>query len=222
MCENPKWASLAILDFHDGEGFLIETLTITENNCTLSGAWSFKSVSAKDFKSVISDRLLINLAKQTSFKPRDFNCIEVSFTSFLADAAEKAAQTNQMLEEYLSRNEKDYKNFMQIPPNERKLVPKVVKKKLEPMYLNDWTFEVDEINPQSTLITLGKQDSIAGTPREMVHLIQFSWLTKHIIEKWLSDESERSSKRYLDPTFAEIRILPKTWFEEMQNLKINR
>jgi hypothetical protein len=64
MCENPKWASLAILDFHDGEGFLIETLTITENNCTLSGAWSFKSVSAKDFKSVISDRLLINLANR--------------------------------------------------------------------------------------------------------------------------------------------------------------
>ena len=221
MSENPTWATLAIVGHNESSGYLVETIFINESECSLSGAWSFASLELSEFANVISNRLIIDLTPRGKYQINysQYSSKEVNLNSFIADALDQAQFCQAKFEEYLFRNLADYKEYMAVPPKDRKLLPKVVKKKLEPMYLHNWLFNVDLEEPEKTLETMGKRAIINGTPSEMRQIIQCAWLVKTLIDNWLQDEVERVSRKYLDNSFKELKILPKTWAEALKSIQ---
>jgi hypothetical protein len=86
---------------------------------------------------------------------------------------------------------------MGVPPEERKLLPKVKNVKLEPIFLDSWDYVYDSNNPELTLRVMKKRDRIEGTPEELRRINSNAWLFKFLIEKWHSDETERCTRDYL-------------------------
>jgi hypothetical protein len=66
---------------------------------------------------------------------------------------------------------------------------------------------------------MGKRAAISGTPLEMRQIIQCAWLLKTLVDNWLQDEIERVSRKYLDDSFKELNILPKTWMQALKSIQ---
>ena len=58
---------------------------------------------------------------------------------------------------------------------------------------------------------MGIVGQIAGTANEMKKVMPAARLTKFYIDNWLSDESERKSKKFVNDEESEITVLPKCW-----------
>ena len=108
---------------------------------------------------------------------------------------------------------------MSIPLTERKSLPKVIKKKLEPTNYHSWNLTFDEKDPKATIRQLGKRESISGTPKEMEVLITTSWLVRYLLDRWRADESDRTSRDYLDSSYLEFQILPESWMNQRKKLE---
>jgi hypothetical protein len=218
-----SWANLGILSFEEQFGFSVETLSIDEQSCNLSGAWSFDDLEDTSLKNILLNRLLIvlGISDKESIANR-FESQTVEISTFISDAAQEAESGVILFNDYLEKNAKEYTQYMAVPPTERKLLPKVVKKKLEPIYAHSWNLTFDEFSPEQTLRQLGKRDYIAGTPGDMKRLIATSWLVKHLVNRWRDDENERKSRDYLYPDGASAELLPKSWMVKLQKLNSSK
>lgn len=222
MNVSPNWASLAVVCFEPKFGYSIETISIDTQSCSLTGAWDFETLDEPDVENILEQRLIVtsgitnrnNLVKQ-------YSSSGVDLKTFITDASSAAQDGVTRFGKYLDQNEKDYSAYMAIPPLERKLLPKVVKKKLELIYAHSWKLDFDELRPELTLRQLGKRDSIDGTPSNMKRVIATSWLIKHLVDRWREDEVERTSRGYLYPEGRDFQLLPPTWMQILVSLKEN-
>jgi hypothetical protein len=217
---NPKSANLAVLSFEEGLGFAIETVSVDSQSCNLSGAWDFEDLEDASLKDLLFNRLLIvsGVLEKESMANR-FAAQKVEISTFILDAAQEAESGVILFNNYLERNAKEYEEYMAVPPVERKLLPKVAKKKLEPINAHAWEMSFDEARPELTLRQLGKRESIEGTPPSMKRLIATSWLIKHLVDRWRDDETERTSRSYLYPEGRDFQILPSSWMESLDSLQ---
>ena len=220
MQANPTWANLGVICFEKGLGYSIETISVEPNSCTLSGAWDFETLDDPAVISILGARLVITCGLDDGEAVVNrFASKRVDIKTFIADASESAKDGIERFNRYLDENARQYAEYMSIPPAERKLLPKVIKKKLEPIYAHSWELSYDELAPELTLRQLGKRESIEGTPQNMVRLITTSWLIKHLVDRWREDEMERKSREYLYPEGEGLEVLPHSWMTEL--LKLN-
>lgn len=222
MTRNPIWANLAIIDVNQPKGCVVETIFITDAEITLSGAWFFDDYNDPDLAIVLENRLVVTDSKQKNIDLSKLGSVMVSLDEFLKDADKRARDSVDIFNHYVKKCEEDYKSYMAIPPAERRLLPKMVKRKFEPIYMNDWGLKIDLMNPGKTLDSFRKRSEILGTPPEMKYAIQLSWLLKHLIEMWKQDEAERFGRKAMDASFAEFKILPESWLKQVAAIEGNR
>lgn len=222
MTQNPRWANLAVLSFDERFGYAIETISIDEQSCNLSGAWDFETLDEHEVKSILEQRLIITSGvPDGNILAKAFFSSWVNIKTFIDDASFAAEDGVSRFDKYLEQNAKDYSDYMAIPPSERKQLPKVVKKKLEPIYVHSWELNFDELRPELTLRQLGKRDSIDGTPSNMKRVLATSWLIKHLVDRWRVDEVERTSRGYLYPEGRDFQLFPHSWMQILVSLKEN-
>jgi hypothetical protein len=223
MNDSPTWASLAVVSFEQQYGYSIETISIDTQSCSLAGAWDFETLNEPEVKNILEQRLIVTSGVMNSLHfAKGYSSSWVDLKTFITDAATAAQDGVTRFGKYLDQNEKDYSAYMAIPPLERKLLPKVVKKKLEPIYAHSWKLDFDELRPELTLRQLEKRDSIDGTPPNMKRVIATSWLLKHLVDRWRDDENERKSRDYLYPDGESAELLPKSWMVELQKLNSSK
>ena len=75
----------------------------------------------------------------------------------------------------------------------------------------DWPSDVDLNRSSDFLESLGMVGDIEGTAIEMKNVMPAARLVKFLVDKWLSDEAERKSKKFVTGKEAEITILPTCW-----------
>lgn len=213
MAHLPSWANLAVIDIAPNGGCSLETLFVTDEETALTGAWYFEDKSDPDISLLIQDRLVLKVDPAVNFDFKKYQTSEVHLNDFVEDARVRTLESVRIFDHYVTMREEEYKAYMAIPPAERKALPKVVKRKFEPFYFNDWSFQVDLKNPAKTLEQLGKRSLIDGTPKEMFKVNTFSRLIKYLLEKWKEDESERFARKFMDESFQEFKILPETWLQ---------
>ena len=219
MKKLPTWASLAIISYDQNFGYAIETISVDTNSCTLSGAWDFETLEDPALTNILGARLVITCGIENGeVVANRFASKRVDIQTFISDASESAKDGIERFNRYLEENARQYFDYMSIPPAERKLLPKVVKKKLEPIETHSWDLTYDEFAPELTLRQLGKRESIEGTPRNMVRLNTTSWLIKHLVDRWREDEVERKSRDYLYSEDGGLDVLPRSWMMELSKL----
>jgi len=213
------WASLAVICYDQDFGYAIETISVDSQSCNLSGAWDFETLDDPALTNIIGARLVITCGLDNGdVVANRFSSKRVDIKSFIADASVSAKDGIERFNQYLEENARQYSEYMSIPPAERKLLPKVIKKKLEPIYAHSWELTYDELAPELTLRQLGKRESIEGTPQNMVRLITTSWLIKHLVDRWREDEMERKSREYLYLEDEGLEVLPHSWMTELLEL----
>lgn len=201
-------------------GYSIETISVDTNSCTLSGAWDFETLENPALKNILHARLVVTCGVENGeVIANQFNSTRVDIKTFITDASNSAKDGINRFNQYLEENAKQYSEFMAIPPSERKLLPKVIKKKLEPIYAHSWDISYDEFSPELTLRQMGKRESIEGTPPNMVRLMNTSWLIKHLVDRWREDELERISRSYLYPEARNLQVLPSSWMLCLEDLQ---
>lgn len=220
MTPSPAWANLAIVTFKETYGYAIGTISLNADSCHLAGAWQFQELNDDSLQVILRRKLILMIGVQKELiNPKTFSSLIVDIPSFIHDSKQSAIQGAQRLNSYIETNIKEYETYMSISPTERKSLPKVIKKKLEPMNSHSWNLTFDEKDPQATIRQLGKRESIAGTPKEMEFLISTSWLVKYLLDRWRADESERTSRDYLDSSYLEFKILPESWMNQRKKLE---
>lgn len=220
MQANPTWANLGIICFDKNFGYSIETISVDTNSCSLSGAWDFETLDDSTVESILGNRLIVTCGLENGeVVAKRFASKKVDIKTFINDASNSAKDGIERFNRYLDENARQYSEYMSIPPAERKRLPKVIKKKLEPIYANSWDLAYDEFAPELTLRQMGKRESIEGTPRNMVRLIATSWLIKHLVDRWREDEVERTSRSYLYPEGVDFQVLPLSWMTNLINLQ---
>jgi hypothetical protein len=220
MQTNPTWANLGVICFEKGMGYSIETISVDTNSCTLSGAWNFETLDDPTLTNILAPCLVITCGLDSGeVVANRFASKKVDIKTFIADAYVSARDGIERFNRHLEENARQYAEYISIPPAERKLLPKVIKKKLEPIHAHSWALAYDELVPELTLRQLGKRESIEGTPQNMVRLVTTSWLIKHLVDRWREDEIERKSREYLYPEDGGLEVLPRSWMTEL--LKLN-
>jgi hypothetical protein len=222
MSQNPIWANLAIIDMNQPRGCVVETIFVTDAEVTLSGAWLFEDYKDPDLAIILENRLVLTDSRQKNLDLKKLGSVTVSLDEFVKDADKRAKESEIIFDQYVKKSADEYKAYMSIPPAERRLLPKMAKRKFEPIFMNNWGFEIDLGNPGKTLESFQKRSEIIGTPPEMKYVIQISWLLKHLIEMWKQDEAERFGRKAMDPSFAEFRILPESWLKQVATIEMNR
>jgi hypothetical protein len=212
---NPTWANLAIIDSYGKSGLAIATIFVTPDEVSLSGAWFFPDTKDPDISNVVQNRLVLSTSHEVPIDLVSIGSVKVDIQEFVNGARDRAEETRQIFRDYLEKNELEHKAYMAIPSAERKLLPKVNKKKLEPMFLNEWDFDVDLKNPQEMLRRLGKRVEIEGAASEMKLINQASRLVKILLEMWSQDERDRYTRTFIDKSFEEFKLMPDLWLKPL-------
>jgi hypothetical protein len=212
-----RYASIAVVDHISIEKVAIESISITDESCDLSGAWLVDSKDSELLSNILSGKLIIELGSPESsnakveLKLQD----QISIQDFLDDARQEIEVANKLFTDHVERNLQEYSSYMQIAPAERKLMPKVVKKNLVPPDFSNWPGVVDMNNPEQELRKLGKLESISGTQLEMKRVLAASRLLQILLYMWKNDEVERNNRVYVLGSDAEMTILPKSWMSKL-------
>lgn len=212
-----KYVSLAVVDFVSEKKIAIETISISQDACDLSGAWLLEVDDREVIKNILTGKLIISLSADDNLKIIDgsLSVRTVSISSFLSDAKTEVSIANKLFESYVERNKREYAEYMGVKPLERKLLPKVIKKNLTPPEFSAWPDKVDLTNPAGELQQLGKLGKIQGTPSDMEKVLGASRLIQTLINMWKSDESERLNRVYVLGEDADSTILPKSWLNSL-------
>lgn len=207
-------AKIAIVDLSAGK-IAIETIAINSKTCNLVGAWLLNGAEIESIKDIIGNSPILFLNENNSKEIQKLfkNNNKLVLQTFIEEARAKATLTHNTFKDYVEYCEQKYRVYMAVPPAERKLLSKVTRKNLEPVFLNNWNIQINTQFPELALRSLGKRDSIPGTPTEMKLVNTTAWLTKFLIEFWLQDEIERSGKTYLPDNLTELQLLPPSWLK---------
>ena len=211
-----NYASIAIIEFCENE-ILVEAISVTEDICDLSGAWNFDHENLEKIKNVLGNKLLILIGEKKKLPNslREFENKLVSIQDFLDQAKYEAKKALQLYEEFHEKNEKEYLEYMQVKPAERKLLPKVTKKKLIAPIFYDWPDSINLDEAEKELTRLGKLSKIEGTPNEMRKILAAARLVQILIKFWINDENERLNRQYVTEEMAKVTILPPPWLKQV-------
>jgi hypothetical protein len=213
-----SYASIVIVEFLPAEVIVVEKISVTLNSCDLSGAWKIEEGNYTLLNQIIQNSFIIVVGNK-SFA-QDFmnshSVIQLQIQDFLVEAKRDAIRAIEFYEEYMIQNDKEYAAYMSIKPVERKLLPKVSKKKLVKPEFYDWPDFVDIDEAESFLYSKGIKREFSGSDLSFRKILASANLVKLFIDKWRMDEVERSNRLYLLGKEASISLLPLIWLQHLK------
>ena len=211
------YAGIAVVDLNLGDKIAIESISVTQDACDLSGAWLLKIGEEEKIETILENKLVIVIGGGNTSKslPAIQETKRVYINDFLGEAREEVLTALRLFQEFNAKNQQEYDAYMKIKPAERKLLPKVTRKNLVEPNFSSWPDSLDlEISTQE-LEKLGKLSSIKGTPDDMKRILAASRLLQILIYMWKNDEVERLNRQYVIGSDAKSTILPAIWLENL-------
>jgi hypothetical protein len=188
------YASLNIIEIVDSSKLVISKISISSEGCVLSGGWVFNLDESDQIGLVISNSRVLTIGSASDLTPviKKYNLRVLSTKDFFLEAARDVKLGIQRFEEFKAEDIKKRKNLV-----------------LPDFY--EWPSDVDLNRSSEILESLGMAGAIEGTAIEMRNVMPAARLVKFFVDKWLSDEAERKSKKFVTGKEAEITILPTCW-----------
>lgn len=188
------YSTLAILQFVTSEKVAVAAISVTADDSVISGAWVLPVEDSTKIELVLSNRriLRINKTQPEIDLIANLHLKEINFPDFFAEARADVKAAIDI-----------YEGFKALNPKKRKGLVK-------PKFF-DWPIDIDLSKSISLLEENGLQGVIQGTDPEFQDVLTAARLTKFYIDKWRSDENERSSRKYVDGVQAITTILPAVW-----------
>jgi hypothetical protein len=211
------FASLALIEQIGEEEIAIWAISVTSTSTELSGAWVIKSNDLNRFRSITDGKLHMEISSQD--KTRKLLGLDphlkVSIEDFIAEARNDAIEGAAIFHKHLVDNEKAYKDYMAVAPNDRKLLPKVVRQKLIEPEFNNWPERFKLEDSKNYLDKIGKKGLLKSADPKLEKILITARCMQAFIEMWKRDEVERKNKVYLDAETASETILPKSWLQKL-------
>lgn len=216
MISTISYGSLAVVEVQTQGEVAIETVSVTPDTCDLSGAWLIPMGQLTEISQIIDGRLLLIIGSRTKAEEMLANNLgsEVTIQEFVIEADRDASAAIKAFEKYLVQNEEAYSKYMSINPTERKLLPKVVKKKLIHPEFYDWPQELDVTRPNEFLVSQRKIGEITGADPKLQNVLATAKLVKFLIDLWRRDELERKNRLYVNDSEAVVSIFPNCWLSK--------
>jgi len=88
MATSTYYASIAVVELHPGDLVTIESISVTEGECVLSGAWGFNISEEENISNVLSGKMIVPLGekKELGKLPIKSEMIFLDSVPFLIDA----------------------------------------------------------------------------------------------------------------------------------------
>jgi hypothetical protein len=213
------YGSIAVVEVLTTGEIAIESISITPESCELSGAWLISEIEVEVLDQILAGRLLLPIGDRSKVVEmlNKFLEREVSIEEFVDEARWDAQSALTAFEDYVNQSEIEYAQYMSINPTDRKLLPKVVKKKLVSPGFYQWPEEIDLSKSQEILKSVGKLSEVPGTAVGMKDVLTAARLIKHLVDMWHRDEIERSNRLYVVDQAAQISILPNCWLSKIES-----
>ena len=188
------YASLNIVEIVESSKLVVSKISVSSEGCVLSGGWVFELDDSEQISLVISNSRVLAIGSASDLTPviKKYNLRILSTKDFFVEAARDVNLGIQRFEEFKAEDVKKRKNLV---------VPDFY----------DWPSDVDLNRSSDVLESLGMAGAIEGTAIEMRNVMPAARLVKFFVDKWLSDEAERKSKKFVTGKEAEITILPTCW-----------
>lgn len=190
---NYAYASIALFEVQSDE-VAIATLSVTTVECVLSGGWLLPLSNLADVKNVLTDKLTSPASANDETKALivKLNLNVVNFSDFLKDAGLESKIAIEQYEEFKAEQPGKRKNLV---------VPDFY----------SWPSKIDLLDPKTELKKINMQENISGTAPEMEQVLSAARLVKFFIEKWISDETERSNRKFVQGEAKLSTPLPPSW-----------
>lgn len=196
MTTSTYYASIAIVEVHPDDTVTIESISVTEGECVLSGAWGFNISENENISNVLSGKMIIPIGEQTKIQklPIKGEIVILDSAPFLIDAKKAAEEALDAYETFKSEN----------------LTKR--KKLVAPEFYN-WPDSINFNASADYLESIGKMATPSGTPEGFKKTLSAARLVKHLVDMWQLDEQERNNRKYVEGEDAKITILPESWLE---------
>jgi len=196
MATSTYYASIAVVELHPGDLVTIESISVTEGECVLSGAWGFNISEEENISNVLSGKMIVPLGekKELGKLPIKSEMIFLDSVPFLIDAKKAAKEALEAYETFKSEN----------------LTKR--KKLVAPEFYN-WPDSINFNESADYLESIGKMATPSGTPDNFKKTLSAARLVKHLVDMWQLDEQERNNRKYVEGEEAKITILPESWLE---------
>ena len=196
MATSTYYASIAVVELHPGDLVTIESISVTEGECVLSGAWGFNISEDENISNVLSGKMIVPLSekKELGKLPIKSEMIILDSVPFLIDAKKAAKEALEAYETFKSEN----------------LTKR--KKLVAPEFYN-WPDSINFNESADYLESIGKMATPSGTPDNFKKTLSAARLVKHLVDMWQLDEQERNNRKYVEGEDAKITILPESWLE---------
>lgn len=190
---NASYASIALLEVKSNQ-VAISTLSVTTEECVLSGGWILQRTNIADVKNVLTDKLILptSINDETKELSLELDLKIVSFEDFLREAQLESKIAIEQYEEFKAEQPGKRKNLV-IPD------------------FYSWPSKIDVLKPKEELKKINLQENISGTAPEMEQVLSAARLVKFFIDKWLADESERSNRKFVQGEAKRATPLPTSW-----------
>jgi hypothetical protein len=188
------YASLNIIEIVDASKLVVSKISISSEGCVLSGGWVFELADVEQIGLVISKSRVLPIGSFSDLSPviKKYSLRVLATKDFFVEAARDVELGIQRFEEFKAEDVKKRKNL--IVPN-----------------FYNWPSDVDLNKSSEVLESLGMAGTIEGTATAMSNVMPAARLIKFFVDKWLLDEAERKSKKFVTGKEAEITILPTCW-----------
>lgn len=192
-----QYLSIAVVEMHENNVVTVETISIMEGDCSLSGAWEFKADEKSALQDVIKGRPILILGNKEVFRKfvEKDSLIYLTLDSFLKEAREAAELCLIEIRNYKSENMSKRKNVV------------------EPIFY-DWPDYVDLNNAFEFMDKNEMMATPKNTPELMKRTLAASRLVKFFIDKWQEDEQERKNRKYLANNLSKTLIVPSSWLKQ--------
>ena len=196
MTTSTYYASIAIVEVHPDNTVTIESISVTEGECVLSGAWDFNISESEKISNVLSGKMIIPIGEKKNLEklPIKGEIVVLDSVPFLVDAKKAAKEALEAYESFKSEN----------------LAKR--KKLVAPEFYN-WPDSINFNASADYLESIGKMATPSGTPDSFKKTLSAARLVKHLVDMWQLDEQERNNSKYVEGEDAKITILPESWLE---------
>jgi hypothetical protein len=196
MTTSTYYASIAIVEVHPDNTVTIESISVTEGECVLSGAWDFNISENENISNVLSGKMIIPIGEKKKLEklPIKGEIVILDSVPFLIDAKKAAKEALEAYESFKSEN----------------LTKR--KKLVAPEFYN-WPDSINFNASADYLESIGKLATPSGTPDSFKKTLSAARLVKHLVDMWQLDEQERNNRKYVEGEDAKITILPESWLE---------
>ena len=164
MATSTYYASIAVVELHPGDLVTIESISVTEGECVLSGAWGFNISEDENINNVLSGKMIVPLGekKELGKLPIKSEMIFLDSVPFLIDAKKAAKEALEAYETFKSEN----------------LTKR--KKLVAPEFYN-WPDSINFNASADYLESIGKMATPSGTPDNFKKTLSAARLVKHLV-----------------------------------------